>query len=1299
MKRILLLFFIIFSYTFSYAQSDSCDIFIPEICASHSPFAYPASTSGTAWAPGASFICPGVGQLSMNPSFLFFEIGATGDFTMTIDPIDQWTGTLLSSPSDLDYVCWGPFSSVNACTQLQIPNRYSCSGSGAASETITIPGAIAGDIYILLVSNYAAVGSTAPAANIEFTASTSVTGMNPLGGGGFAGSDYDISACTSDLPFNLTDQLQGFPDDWGYWIDSITGNIVDTIFNPATDPAGVYLYIIPEGNSCGGDTASLEINVVNASSISITSTPNSCSDDGILTLTASPSGGDFSGTDVLGNIFTPSASNIGVNIISYEYTANGCAPIIITQNLTVNESPIVLPADAITTNPSCYGDCDGTAIVTATLGDPASYIYDWFGQNPLALCSGSFNYTVTDGNNCSFSDNVTIYDPANDIGVLTNYNSSCYGANDGEISITMNGGTTPPGTISTLSYCLSSTAIDMVNGSTGLPNEDATIEEVILNGDLNSINNNTAGVIDYYEDYTASMYADITEGNSYTINLILGDLQPGSYPSGAKVFIDYNIDGDFDDLGEEIGTLNSSSLGDLSNIGSINFTVPSTGAFGPTRMRVVSQDPWSNGGTSNIGPCDYADPSITTDAPWFGATEDYSIVLNSPIINASFLWDNLQTTSTINNLSPGTYTVTITPTSGCAVQDSATISEPDEINFNPTITQISCNNSSDGQIILNPSGGNIGPYSIDWGTANSLALGDGSYLVTVSDPSTITTTNLLACENDTTITLIEPDYFSVDFTISSNEICLNDLITLDFDFNQGGVPNFMINYTEGVNPLSAGPFSSSGQHQISVSPNVGNTTYNITSITDNAGCIHQNTINSQSVDVNPLPDINITVAPNPICVGDDATLQFSAPNGTPPYVVDYLNGGVAAIENVPAAGSTVLVNPTITTVYGLSFVTDSKGCESTLTDNTTLVVYEIPQLSTSYPTEFCAGEPIEIDLNFTVGSPPFTVDYTFNGTPTSTTVNNQQSTLSFVSTNPTNIVLTTITSNNCDNDINETISVTTNPLPIANISGNYQLCDDGEEADILVVTTDGTPFYNIVYTNGTNIDSVTYATGNQTFKTNTSGVYSLLSVTDSKGCESINMTGFATVIINPLPDVVISAHPTHTEITDPLIYFEDRGSNHISGIWNFDDGQTLASNFNTINHIYSDTGTYQVSLTTVSIDGCENTAYQTIIISPTFTIYIPNAFSPNNDLDNDYFMPILEGVQDFEMSIYDRQGQRIFRTTEYSNEYCTSGCKATWDGTVNNGEYGTIGIYIYHLIITDINGKVRDFEGPLTLIR
>ena len=99
---------------------------------------------------------------------------------MTIDPIDPFTGALLVAPSDLDYICWGPFSPANACTQLQVPNRFIVVVSRAASETVTIPGAIAGEFYVLLVSNYAQ-GSTPPNANIEFTASTSVPGVNDSG--------------------------------------------------------------------------------------------------------------------------------------------------------------------------------------------------------------------------------------------------------------------------------------------------------------------------------------------------------------------------------------------------------------------------------------------------------------------------------------------------------------------------------------------------------------------------------------------------------------------------------------------------------------------------------------------------------------------------------------------------------------------------------------------------------------------------------------------------------------------------------------------------------------------------------------------------------------------------------------------------------------------------------------------------------------------------------------------------------------------------------------------------------------
>ena len=104
-------------------------------------------------------------------------------------------------------------------------------------------------------------------------------------------------------------------------------------------------------------------------------------------------------------------------------------------------------------------------------------------------------------------------------------------------------------------------------------------------------------------------------------------------------------------------------------------------------------------------------------------------------------------------------------------------------------------------------------------------------------------------------------------------------------------------------------------------------------------------------------------------------------SGTPPYVVDYTVGGVVASANVPVAGLPLLVNPTTSTTYALTYVTDSKGCESLLTDNTTLVVNEIPQVSFTSANETCAGDIIDLQFDFTVGAAPWFVNYSSEMSP------------------------------------------------------------------------------------------------------------------------------------------------------------------------------------------------------------------------------------------------------------------------------------------------------------------------------
>ena len=122
---------------------------------------------------------------------------------------------------------------------------------------------------------------------------------------------------------------------------------------------------------------------------------------------------------------------------------------------------------------------------------------------------------------------------------------------------------------------------------------------------------------------------------------------------------------------------------------------------------------------------------------------------------------------------------------------------------------------------------------------------------------------------------------------------------------------------------------------------------------------------------------------------------------------------------------------------------------------------------------------------------------------------------------------------------------------------------------------------------------------------------------------------------------------------------------------------------------------------------------QPIIIHDAFNCFTPDAFTPNNDLYNDHFIPIVRSIQDYQLSIYDRSGNRVFETNKYLdvailgkdyskryNDCIVYGCDEAWDGTINDaGEYGEIGAYVYSIEIIDHNGKDRSYQGIIKLIR
>jgi len=96
-------------------------------------------------------------------------------------------------------------------------------------------------------------------------------------------------------------------------------------------------------------------------------------------------------------------------------------------------------------------------------------------------------------------------------------------------------------------------------------------------------------------------------------------------------------------------------------------------------------------------------------------------------------------------------------------------------------------------------------------------------------------------------------------------------------------------------------------------------------------------------------------------------------------------------------------------------------------------------------------------------------------------------------------------------------------------------------------------------------------------------------------------------------------------------------------------------------------------------------------------VYIPNAFSPNDDGENDIFTIFarenaIANIEEF--SIFNRTGSMVFSVKDMP----TNDLKAGWDGFYE-GEYAPMGIYVYYAVITFIDGKKYVIEGEVSLVR
>lgn len=117
-------------------------------------------------------------------------------------------------------------------------------------------------------------------------------------------------------------------------------------------------------------------------------------------------------------------------------------------------------------------------------------------------------------------------------------------------------------------------------------------------------------------------------------------------------------------------------------------------------------------------------------------------------------------------------------------------------------------------------------------------------------------------------------------------------------------------------------------------------------------------------------------------------------------------------------------------------------------------------------------------------------------------------------------------------------------------------------------------------------------------------------------------------------------------------------------------------------------GTYNYTLTVMSNVGC-GTVFDDVNITVYNGIYIPTAFTPNNDGRNDRWqIPALSIFSEFQLSVFNRYGDIVFSTKNQ---------QASWDGT-HKGEQQPVGVYAYILSLND-NGEKLFYKGIITLIR
>lgn len=164
MKKALLLTLFIYQINFLYSQTSSPTCITSTPICEGTTNTFPSSI-GVGSESGPSYGCLGT---QPNPAWFYFKIDQPGNINFMIDQMDS-----AGIGRDVDFICWGPFTSPTApCTaQLTSMKMKDCSYSTSETEFANIDSTLTGEYYIIMITNF----SNLPA-NVTFSFLASSTG-------------------------------------------------------------------------------------------------------------------------------------------------------------------------------------------------------------------------------------------------------------------------------------------------------------------------------------------------------------------------------------------------------------------------------------------------------------------------------------------------------------------------------------------------------------------------------------------------------------------------------------------------------------------------------------------------------------------------------------------------------------------------------------------------------------------------------------------------------------------------------------------------------------------------------------------------------------------------------------------------------------------------------------------------------------------------------------------------------------------------------------------------------------------